>query len=41
MDLILERRGMDFYKGCPEKEVATDFDSFRIWREILCNGNRM
>lgn len=34
MDLILERRGMDFYDGCPEKKEATDFDNFRLFGEI-------
>lgn len=34
MDLILEPRGMDFYKGCPEKEVVTDFDNFRYFAEV-------
>lgn len=34
MDLILERRGMDFYEGCPEKKVATDFDNFRYFGEM-------
>ena len=32
MDLILERRGMDFYDGCPEKD--TEFDNFRLFGEI-------
>ena len=35
MDLILQPRGMNFYKGCPEKETVTDFDNFRYVAEII------
>lgn len=31
--LILDPRGMDFYKGCPEKGNS-DFDNFRYFAEM-------
>lgn len=34
MDLVLEPRGMNFYKGCPEKKSCVDFSNFRYFAEI-------
>lgn len=36
MKLRLERRGMDFYNGCPEKNVG-DLDNFRYFGEFIDN----